>query len=228
MARGLKLGLGIPMVLVGLVLTFAGIVLLVLVGPDGRFSLPENVARSEVRALVFDGLSLGGVPESGGFAVDIDIRLRDLDGVDEVFVGIGPRADVEDYLRDVAVDRLIQANWPGGVRTERVEGGGFRVPSPPGEEELWVAADTGAEAEIVWPATDGDWIVVVMNADGSRDIAVTGSVDVTIPALGPASIAVTALGVVLLGGGLALTVSGARMPSRPRHAGEPPTRPDAA
>ncbi|HEX6845027.1 MAG TPA: hypothetical protein VF235_07935 [Actinomycetota bacterium] len=228
MARGLKLGLGIPMVLVGLGLTFAGIVLLVLVGPDGRFSLPENEARSDVRALVFDGLSIGGVPESGGFAVAVDIRVRDLDGADQVFVGIGQRVDVERYLEDVAADRLIQANWPGGVRTERVEGPGFRVPPPPAEEDFWATADVDEDAAISWPASDGEWVVVVMNADASAGIAAAGSVDVTIPALGPVSIVVAVLGVAVLVGGVALTVSGARMPSRPAGAGRPPARPDAA
>lgn len=224
-ARGLKLGLGIPVVLLGLAVTLAGVVLLVLVGPDGRFVLPENEARSSVRGLIFDGLSLSGLPDDGAFALDVSIQVRDLDGTDEVFVGIGPRADVQRYLRDVALDRLIQANWPGGVRTERVSGPGFRTPAPPGDQHLWAVHDQGVEAEIRWPASDGDWVVLVMNGDASRGLEVAGTVEIAAPALGPASIAIFVVGLLVLAGGVALTVSGARMPARTRTA--PPARPDA-
>lgn len=226
MTRGLKLVLGIPLVLLGLIVTLAGAVLLVLVGPDGRFTLPDNVARSSARGLLFDGLSLQGIPEDGGFAVDVEVEVRDLDETEDVFVGIGPRAQVERYLRDVALDRLLQANWPGGVRTERIEGPGFRVPPPPAEQDLWVASDVGRRAEIRWRASDGDWVVVVMNADGSSQVEVAGTVAVTVPALGPASVALAIVGIAMLVGGIVLTVSGARMPIRPR--ARPPARPDAS
>jgi hypothetical protein len=173
---------------------------------------------------------------SGSLSATVHIGVRDQDGADNIFVGVGPSDAVASYLDGVTVDRLIQVNWPGGVRTETIAGSASAAPAPPTDQHFWVASDTGTTASVDWVAGSGDWTIVVMNADGSAPIDIAGAVTIAVPALGPASIALLVVGLVLLLVGGWLTVSGARMPRRtagPRPAAtatpaEPPSRPDGA
>jgi len=69
MKRGLKLGFGIPLVLLGLFMTIGGIAVVVLVGTDGSFTLPQTQGDSTGHALVFETLDLSeALPSSGSFA----------------------------------------------------------------------------------------------------------------------------------------------------------------
>jgi hypothetical protein len=212
MKRGLKLGFGIPLVLLGLFATLAGVALMVLVGPDGTFTLPETHASSAGNALLFDAIYIrGNLPASGNLSATVEIAARSDES--PVFVGIGPSTRVAAYLRDVSVDRVVQVNWPGGVRTQNTPGS--RTPRPPGDQPFWQAMDEGAgERTVQWTVSDGDWSIVVMNEDASRGIDVFGSVEVKVPVLGPASIILLVVAILMLAGGIALTVSGARTPKR--------------
>lgn len=212
MRRGLKLGLGIPLVVLGFFMTIGGIALVVLVGPDGRFSLPETRASGDGHALVFDAIAIrGDLPQTGSLSTTLDL---DVHADREVFVGIGPTADVQTYLSGVTVDKVVQVNWPGGVRTEAVNG--TRTPAPPDTRSFWSASDQGNDAKIEWTVSGGDWTIVVMNADASANVDVTGSLSVSLPFLGPTSIVVLVLGLAMLAGGIVLTISGARMPKPAR------------
>jgi hypothetical protein len=221
--RGLKLGIGIPLLLIGLFMTLGGIALLVLVGTDGTFSLPATRATSTGHALVLETLDVGeNFPASGSFAATVGVTVVG-DGGD-VFVGIGPAADVARYLRGVQVDRIVQVNWPGGMRTEP-GGRGSRTPDPPDEQSFWVAKSQGASAGLDWSLTGGDWTMVIMNTDGSADVSVTASGTLSLPALGPIGIALLVAGLGVLAGGVLLTISGSKTPRPGR---TPPPRPDDA
>ena len=212
MKRGLKLGFGIPLVLLGLFATLGGVALMVLVGPDGTFTLPETHASSAGNALLFDAIYIrGNLPASGNLSATVEIAARSDES--PIFVGVGPSARVAAYLHDVSVDRVVQVNWPGGVRTQNTPGS--RTPRPPGDVPFWEAMDEGAgERTVQWTVSDGDWSIVVMNEDASRGVDVFGSVEVKLPVLGPASIILLVVALLMLAGGIALTVSGARTPKR--------------
>jgi hypothetical protein len=219
--RGLKLGIGIPLLLIGLFMTLGGIALLVLVGIDGTFSLPATRATTNGHALVLETLDVGeNFPTSGSFAATVGVAVEGSGG--DVFVGIGQATDVARYLRGVRVDRIVQVNWPGGMRTEP-GGGGSRTPDPPEEQSFWVAKSQGASATLDWALTGGDWTMVIMNADGSADVSVTASGTLSLPALGPIGVALLVVGLGVLVGGILLTISGSKTP-RPGRA--PPPRPD--
>jgi len=55
---------------------------------------------------------------------------------------------------------------------------GEREPSRPADERFWAATTHGAGTQTLeWEAADGDWSVVVMNADGSRGVSADISAD---------------------------------------------------
>ncbi|MEU8226152.1 DUF4389 domain-containing protein [Kribbella sp. NPDC048915] len=134
-----------------------------------------------------------------------DIRLQVASTNDvPVFVGLGPSADVQNYLDGVAyatVDSL------GADRTTYVDHSGGAPSTPPGELDFWRVQASGPGAQtIVWPIEDGDWTLVVMAADGSADIAVRGDVGATAPALDWAWIVVLASAGLMFVLGLVLVV----------------------
>jgi hypothetical protein len=230
--RGVRLGFGIALCVVGFFTTVLGVVLLTLVGPDGRFTL-ETTAFSDTHALVFDAISVRDLPRTGGLAATLDLEVRSQDGA--AFVGVGPTAEVGRYLDGVAFDRVVQVDWAGGVRTE--EEVGARNPLPPADEPFWVVSDEGTDAAIEWLVEGGDWTVVIMNADGAAGVEVAGSASVTVPLLGPVGVALFVIGLAMLIAGILLTISGSRMPrgtatapvsSAGSEGGSPPARPDTS
>ena len=224
MKRGLKLGFGIPLVLLGLFMTIGGIAVVVLVGTDGSFTLPQTQGDSSGHALVFETLDLSeALPSSGSFAATVGVTVTDAaDG--DVFVGIGRATDVARYLDHVQVDRIVQVNWPGGMKTEPEPG--TRRPTPPETRPFWVAKAHGSPATLTWPVAAGDWTLVIMNASGTAPVSVLASGSITLPALGPIGIGLLIAGLVILAAGVILTISGAKMPSA--HASVPPPRPDGS
>jgi MYXO-CTERM domain-containing protein len=75
---------------------------------------------------------------------------------------------------------------------------GERGPTSPAGERFWVASAQGAGTQTVtWDLKAGDWSVVVMNADASRDISTAVSV-------GAKATFMATAGWVSIGGGLLL------------------------
>jgi hypothetical protein len=140
-----------------------------------------------------------GVPER--LLGEVKVTVRAVDG--PVFVGIAATADVDAYLRDVGHATLT--DYTDHAVYETSTGG---APSTaPTAQEIWVAqaAGTGRQ-QLVWPVEDGDWTVVLMNADGSSRVTGDVAVGATVPVLdwlGPTLLAGalvgTVLGVVLVG-----------------------------
>jgi hypothetical protein len=233
--RALKIGFGIAFLIVGLFTTIGGVALISLVGADGRFEMPETRAHTRGHALVFDAIYVrGNLPTSGSLSATLGLEVRPYDGDGEIFVGVGPSDRVRRYLAEVAYDRVVSIDWPGGAGTEPVGGTGEPA-GPPGERTWWEASDEGEVASVDWTVQGGDWSVVIMNADGSADVDVAGTVEVELPVLGPISVGLLIAGVVILAIGVLLTVSGAKTPKTgpslagapPPQSAEPPRRPDA-
>lgn len=226
MRRGVKLSLGIPMVLLGFFATIGGAALIVVFGADGAFHL-ESGLHSSGHAIVFDGLALRGLRSEGAWAATLSIEASS-ETDEPLFVGVAPRASAEAFLAEAVVDRVVQLRPVGGLDTERAEGPPTRrEPGPPADQSFWVASDGGSPARMGWTAASGDWTIVVMRADGRQRIDGAGVLTLTIPALGPLGFLALFAGVLLMGGGSAFVISAAR--TLPRHGTEPrpPDRPDA-
>ena len=61
---------------------------------------------------------------------------------------------------------------------------GTSSPADPAAQDFWVdsASGTGTQA-ITWPLEEGDWTIVVMNADGSQGVFSEVAGGVTVPGI---------------------------------------------
>jgi hypothetical protein len=145
-----------------------------------------------------------------------DIRLQ-VRGNDEqpVFVGIAPTRDVERYLSGAAHATLTDVDYDP-FDAEYRNAAGERPLAPPVEQYFWETSTHGPGDQVLtWDVRDGDWSVVVMNADGSSGVDVDVSAGANVPVL-------ATIGWVLMAtGGLLLTIAGIvlvlaiRAPRRP-------------
>jgi hypothetical protein len=144
-----------------------------------------------------------------------DVRVHASSASSEnIFVGIGPTADVDAYLAGVSRG-IIEDSRHSTV--EEVSGS---AASPPGEQKFWVVSASGKGARTVdWPVVDGQWTIVAMNPDGSKAVRSFVSAGATIPALGWISFGLLAVGAVMLGGGVLLIVFAVRRASAPGRTG---------
>ena len=98
-------------------------------------------------------------------------RSRRTTGGDALFVGVADTADVDAYLSGVGHDRLgdLGTPWAGaGTRPAMTGVDGGPPEAAPGEVDIWVAESSGTGTQTVdWRPGDGDWTVVIMQADGA-------------------------------------------------------------
>ena len=93
---------------------------------------------------------------------------------------------------------------------------GKRRATPPGRERFWSASARGTgDQTLEWDLRDGDWSVVVMNADGSPGVDVELDAGAKVPWL--EEIGWTALGggALIAAGAALLLVAGLRGPRDP-------------
>ncbi|MDJ0923799.1 MAG: hypothetical protein QNJ77_04485 [Acidimicrobiia bacterium] len=127
----------------------------------------------------------------------------------EIFVGVAAEDDVRTYLDGVAMDRVESLHHdPDLVHVQ----GAWSV-EPPHSQDFWVA--TGIDGELEWNLDDGNWAVVVLNADGTAgvDVAVSGSAK--IPFLEIIGLVLVGLGLVGMAVGGLLAYYGVRAVREP-------------
>jgi hypothetical protein len=119
-----------------------------------------------------------------------------------VFVGIARTSDVSDFLRGTSYTSVTDVDYsPFHASYRDSDHGGARRPALPADQEFWAASAHGSGKQTVaWDLEDGDWSIVVMNADGSRGVDADISVGAKVPFLGT-------LGWVSLGGALVLLIT---------------------
>jgi hypothetical protein len=181
---------------------------------DGFFTTSEYRLSTDTYALTSDEIHLGS-PGPDDWWADRELATGRVvaDGAesDEVFVGIGPEADVEAYLagvpHDVVTD-LDDAPFDVDVRTENASGSS--VPAPPGDQRFWVASSTGpATQTVTWDLEPGRWAIVVMNADASPDVVADVELGGKIDGLVALAIVLGVVGGLMAAGGAAMIVGGA-------------------
>jgi hypothetical protein len=117
-----------------------------------------------------------------------------------VFVGIARTSDVSDYLRGTSYTSVTDVDYSPFHASYR-DLGGARRPAPPADQDFWAASARGSGTQTVaWDLEDGDWSIVVMNADGSRGVDTDISAGAKVPLLGT-------FGWISLGGALLLLIT---------------------
>jgi hypothetical protein len=129
----------------------------------------------------------------------------------EVFIGIAPVSDGNAYL-DGVEHAVIDDLGSGAVDEVAVSGG---APSgPPGQQDFWAAQASGPGTQrLDWEPAEGDWLFVVMSADGSAGVSIDARIGATVPALGGLAWGLLGAGAFLTLVGIVLLVVAIRRPA---------------
>ena len=225
MRRGLKLGIGIPVAIVGALLTLTGLIMLTVIGFDGTVTTPRTTASTDTHAIV---ISAGFLDEDLA-AIDEGENTLTLEvegSGSQLFVGVADAADVAAYLEGVPVAEGLELSYPGSSLIVR-ETGGRVEPTPPAEETFWTESVVG-DGTITWELDEGSWSLVVMNADGTAGVEAIGTATVRIPLLGTAVAVILLIGVPLAIVGVVLIVSALRNKADERSSARPGSAPPPA
>lgn len=144
------------------------------------------------------------------------VRIRGESADDKtLFIGIGPQAEVARYLGNVAHANVQDIDFdPFRATYLSVSGGAPQV--PPTEQSFWAASASGVGTQtLTWKVREGDWSVVLMNADGSRGVAADVDLGAKLSFLLWVAIGLLIGGALVVGGSTALVVLAARKPRPP-------------
>ena len=179
--------------------------------PTERFATP-TYALTRTR-LEVDTEGKGWVLNESWFG---KVRIRgESSGGKTLFIGIGPQAEVARYLGTVAHANVQDIDFdPFRATYLSVSGGAPQ--GPPTEQQFWAASASGVGTQtLTWKVRDGDWSVVLMNADGSRGVAADVDLGAKLSFLLWVAIGLLLGGVLVLVASTALIVLAARRRQAP-------------
>ena len=182
---------------------------------SGEFlSLPQELYQVDSNAMTTEPISVDENMGSGKAVGTINVRGEAAAPDQELFIGIGPTADVNRYLADVAHSELQDVTFEPFNAYFR-EFAGTAVPAPPVEQDFWATATSGSgQQEMSWDLDQGRWTVVVMNADGSAPVRAELQMGARSDLLGPVAAAMFVGAACLFLAGAALIVGGVLLRSR--------------
>src|SRR3954471_3670811 len=202
---------------IGAVVALGAGAVLALGGSDGTFGSGHRDVSTKTAALVSEPAKINGTQGVTDVLGHPSVRIS-ADSVRadrNLFVGVGPKAQVDRYLAGASIDTVHDFSvepWNLDKTTRE----GSATPRPPATQPFWVAKSAGSTAALDWKVRDGNWRVVVMNADGSRGVATMSEFEVQIPHLATLALIPLIAGIVTLAGGIALIA----VPSRRRSGGQ--------
>jgi hypothetical protein len=181
---------------------------------DGFYDFAARPFGAPGYAITSEDLDLGEEPNDWFPSGLATVRIRASSDAD-VFIGIAARGDVARYLEGVA-HSVVNAisNEPFRVTYRQVSG--ELAPSPPAEQDSWVASVSGSgEQALTWELEEGAWVLVVMNADASQGVDVRLAAGVKTGLLLPIGLGLLVFGLLVAAGAITLIVLSTR--------GKPPT-----
>src|SRR5918994_2064657 len=195
---------------------------------DGYYASGPKPLSTPTHAVVSDSLDIG---TSGPDWLFREGRLGTAritaTGMDAkpIFVGITREWKLAAYLNGVAHDEVTDFDVdPFAVKYAREPG--TAAPAAPGAQSFWAEASSGSGPQTVaWPADEGTWAAVVMNADGTPAVRAHVSVAAKVPLLLWLGIGLLSGGAVLAAAGGALIFFGTRKPTPSAQTGAVSARP---
>ena len=185
---------------------------------DGYHSTGTERFATETHALASDNLDVDldgaeSILDDGALGT-ARLQVTSRNG-EPVFAGVARTSDVASYLRGVAHTTVTDVDFdPFEADYSAVEG--ERRPGSPAQERFWTESVQGAGTQtLTWDVEDGDWSVVVMNADGSSGVQADVKAAAKVPLLNKIGWVGTAVGTVLLLVAAGLLTLGIRSPRRP-------------
>jgi hypothetical protein len=140
---------------------------------DGYLTTSTHRFETDTRTLATENLDLDlgdadWIAQTNDLG-DVRIAATPRDGK-PLFVGIARTSDVEDYLAGVPHTTVTDFE-ASPFRADYARHAGQRHPVSPEHAGIWAASTHGNGQQTVdWHIEDGDWSVVVMNADGSLGV----------------------------------------------------------
>jgi hypothetical protein len=142
----------------------------------------------------------------------VRIQVTPAGGTAPAFIGIAPAGPAARYLAGVDYATVRGAAGDHGTYTEHA---GTAPAVPPGWAGIWTAHASGPGTQtLTWAVRSGDWMVVAMNADGSRPVNMQVNVAATLPALPWIAAGLLTGGIIFLAGGVLLIAIPLRQASR--------------
>ena len=174
----------------------------------GYFTTNDHRFEAPTYALTHQGVKIGKVPWIGD--TKIRVRATAADPAKPVFVGIARTDDVQRYLANVPHTETENLEYDAfSVDYRNVAG--TQAPGRPGAQHIWAASAVGTDkVSVAWPIQKGSWSVVVMNADGSRDVAADIDLGANVRHLGLITGGLFGGGAILLGLAALLILGGSR------------------
>ena len=145
---------------------------------DDFFKSDPHTFAQPGHAIVSEDIEI--MAETPSWVIDVlgdpvDFRVEGtLTGGGELFLGVGPAADVDAYLSGVTVHEVtgidLDGSTIGGVdyRTDA----GIAVPAEPTAQTFWAESAVGSTLQTLdWDLEAGNWKLVVMNADAAEGVS---------------------------------------------------------
>jgi hypothetical protein len=149
-------------------------------------------------------MSSGGWDGASALIGTVRIRVTPMNQAVPAFIGIAPAGAAARYLAGVQYATVLGAPDHHGTYTEHA---GTAPAVPPGRAGIWAARAAGPGTQtLTWAVRSGEWMVIAMNADGSRPVSMRVTVAATLPALPWIAAGLLAGGVVFGIGGVLLIV----------------------
>jgi hypothetical protein len=186
---------------------------------DGYLTSEAHRFHTDTRALATDNLDID-LGEADVLADDlgrVKIKAESNDGK-PVFVGIARTSDVARYLDGVPHSQVhdVEDGPFDSFHAETTRHAGSRHPVAPEHADIWAVSSRGPGSQAAdIELKEGDWSVVVMNADGSLGVDADVSSGANVPFLDELGWTALGSGSFALVVGIALIVAGARRPKDP-------------
>ncbi len=199
--------LGLLALIVGLAITAVGSVGLGFGGRSGVIQSGYHTISTPTNAFVSDPSRIRNSNNVGRTGSSVTLRVDGRDPSRPLFLGIGPSSQVTAYLNGSSYDEINDVHF-NGFRMDTTRVNGSAQPAAPADQSFWVAQATGTDPQLRWPVTDGDYRLVIMNADSSPGVSLDVRGGLKIKDLFGISLGATIFGALLALLGLGLMIWG--------------------